>query len=343
MDLIVEGRGSFVGKHQGRLRVSREGKTVTEAPLIHLEHVLIVDAGVSLSSDAVRVCTEEGIPIHFLSATGHVYAGIYADGLNGTVLSRRAQLAAYDRPVGVTLALTYVRSKLENQVNLLRYFGKYRKEVVPELFQEITLVAAELRDHLAELDDLEAKAVRDMATVDDIRDETLSVEGRAAQRYWRVVGMLIPEALEWPGRETRGARDPFNAALNYGYGILYSQVERALVLAGLDPYGGFLHTDRPGKPSLVLDAIEEFRQAVVDRAVIAYVNKGSALEQDDAGLLTEPVRRRLAEKVLERLEATELFEGKRQALRIILQAQARHAATFLRGDRELYTAFVASW
>ena len=65
MELIVEGRGSFLGKHQGRLRVTREQKMVTEVPLIHLERVLIIDSGVAISSDVVRVCSEEGIPIHF--------------------------------------------------------------------------------------------------------------------------------------------------------------------------------------------------------------------------------------------------------------------------------------
>lgn len=339
MDLIVEGRGSFVGKHQGRIRVSREGKVVTEAPVIHLEHVLIVDAGVSISSDAVRVCAEEGIPIHFLDALGHVQAAVYSAGLTGTVLSRRAQLLAYTSERGRDLALAYVRAKLENGINLLRYAGKYRKETQPAVFEEITLVAAELRDALAELEQLREQG----PDIETVRERVLSVEGRAAQRYWQTIGLLIPDQLLWPGRETRGARDPFNAALNYGYGILYAHVERALVLAGLDPYGGFLHADRPGKPSLVLDAIEEFRQAVVDRSIIAFVNKGSALEQDDAGLLTEAVRRHIAEKVRERLESSELYEGKRQALRVILQSQARHAATFLRGDRPMYTPFVASW
>ena len=337
MDLIVEGRGSFVGKHQGRLRVSREGKSVIEAPLIHLEHVLIVGNGVTISSDAVQTCTEEGIPIHFLSALGYVQAGIYAAGLTGTVLSRRAQLAAYDSPRGLALAVAYVRGKLENCINLLRYVGKYRKEANPVVFQEITLVAAELRDALAELEGLGGECI------EDVRELVMSVEGRAAQRYWRTIGLLIPTELEWRGRETRGARDPFNAALNYGYGVLYAHIERALVLAGLDPYGGFLHADRPGKPSLVLDAVEEFRQAVVDRALLALVNKGTSLEQDEDGRLTEVVRRRIAEKVRERLESTELYEGKRQALRLILQAQARHAATFLRGEREAYVPFVAGW
>jgi len=171
----------------------------------------------------------------------------------------------------------------------------------------------------------------------------MSVEGRAAQSYWRVVGRLIPEELAWPGRLTRGACDPFNAALNYGYGILYAQIERAMVLAGLDPYAGFLHADRPGKPSLVLDATEEFRQAVVDRTIIALVNRGGSLEQEDDGMLTATARKRIAEKVNERLESSELYEGKRLALRLIVQCQARHAAMFLRGEREAYTPFVAAW
>lgn len=340
MDLIVEGPGSFIGKHQGRLRVTRQGALVTEAPLIHLEHVLVVDSGVSISSDAVQACAEAGIPIHFLDGIGRVHAGMYAAGLTGTVVSRRAQLAAYDSPLGLALALAYERGKIENQANTLRYIGKYRKETQPEVFKELTLTVAELRDHLAELDAL--AALRGVA-VDDVRERALSVEGRASQRYWRMVGMLIPEQLRWPGRETRGATDVFNSALNYGYGILYAQVERALVLAGLDPYGGFLHTDRPGKPSLVLDAIEEFRQGVVDRAIIALVNKGTALENGEDGRLTEGARRRIAEKVRERLEATDMYEGKRHTLRVVLQSQARHATTFLRGERETYVPFVASW
>lgn len=340
MDLIVEGPGSFIGKHQGRLRVTRQGAVLTEAPLIHLEHVLVVDGGVSISSDAVRVCAEQGIPIHFLDGVGHVHAGLYAAGLTATVISRRAQLAAYDTPVGLGLALAYVRGKIENQANTLRYVGKYRKEAQPEVFEELSLTVAELRDHLVELERLTGSGG---ATVDELRERTLSVEGRASQRYWRVVGLLIPERLGWPGRETRGAQDPFNSALNYGYGILYAQVERALILAGLDPYGGFLHTDRPGKPSLVLDAIEEFRQVIVDRAMIALVDKGAALEQEEDGRLTERARRRIAEKVLERLEATDQYEGKRHGLRVILQSQARHAAMFLRQEREEYVPFVGSW
>jgi CRISPR-associated endonuclease Cas1 len=99
------------------------------------------------------------------------------------------------------------------------------------------------------------------------------------------------------GREHRGAVDPVNSALNYGYGMLYNQVQHALLLAGLDPYAGFVHVDRPGKPSLVLDAIEEFRQPIVDRTVFGLLNKGVEIEVDDAGMLTQATRRLLAERV----------------------------------------------
>lgn len=337
MELIVEGRGTFLSKHQGRLRVTREKTMVAEVPIIHLDQVLIIDNGIAISSDVVRVCSEEGIPIHFLSGRGSAFASLYSAGLTGTVLTRRAQLLAYENAVGVTLAKAFVQGKLENQANLLRYMAKYRKETEPALHEEMMLVALEMRDYLYELEQLQADKI------EDIREQILSVEGRASQRYWTIIGQVIPSELAWPRRETRGATDAFNSALNYGYGILYGQVEQAITLAGLDPYGGFLHADRPGKPSLVLDMIEEFRQTVVDRTVIGLVNKRFAIEQDEDHRLNEATRKKLIEKIRERMESSELYEKKRQALRFILQSQARHLALSARGEREQYQPFVAGW
>ncbi|MDE0502645.1 MAG: CRISPR-associated endonuclease Cas1, partial [Candidatus Poribacteria bacterium] len=153
--------------------------------------------------------------------------------------------------------------------------------------------------------------------------------------------------------------------LNYGYGMLYSQVWSALALAGLEPFAGFLHVDRPGKPSLVLDFIEEFRQPIVDRVVFAMINKKFKVEweepDDDAAkaahqsakpdaetdvgtqrYLSRGTRRALADRILERLQETERFERKDQKLCNIIQIQARHLAMFLRGERD-YQPLVASW
>ncbi len=337
MELIVEGRGIFLGKHQGRLRVSREGKTVQEAPLIHLQQVIVVGNGVSVSSDVIRVCADEGIPIHFLEETGTPLASLYAAGLTGTVMTRRAQILAYTDRLGVQLARLIVCGKIANQRALLRYIAKYRKETAPELFEWLQAEAAILADHTAE-----AEAI-DAPTIDAARERFMSVEGRAASRYWGAIARIIPAELAWPGRETRGAPDIFNMALNYGYGVLYSQVERVLVLAGLDPYAGFLHADRPGKFSMVCDLIELFRQPVVDRTIIGMVNRGIAFETEDDGRFNSATRKRIAEKILERMESTELYEGKRQPVRCILQSEARHIATFVRGDLAVWQPFVMGW
>jgi CRISPR-associated protein Cas1 len=337
MYLFVQDRGVFIAKHQGRLRVTKEKATLQEAPLMHLQQVIVSGGGVGISSDAVRACAEEGIPIHFLSSTGTPYASLYSAGLTGTVLTRRAQLRAYDGPAGVALARAFTQGKLQNQANLLRYTAKYRKETDPEMYAMLTAAAGEVVDSIIAARDLPGE------TIDALREALMGIEGRYAARYWGALAALLPAELAWPGRETRGAADPFNQALNYGYGVLYKQVEHAIVLAGLDPYAGLLHADRPGKPSLVLDLIEEFRQAVVDRTLLGQVTRGWAIGRDEDGRLDAATRERIAERVLERLESTEPYEGKRQPLRHILQCQARHIATFVRGERATYTPFVMGW
>jgi CRISPR-associated protein Cas1 len=111
--------------------------------------------------------------------------------------------------------------------------------------------------------------------------------------------------------------------------------------AGLEPFAGFLHVDRPGKPSLVLDLVEEFRQPVVDRAVIAHLNMGAEVKLTQ-GMLEQETRKALVERVMERLQATETYQSKRYQVRSIIQMQARRLASFLRGEGA-YKAFAFKW
>lgn len=343
--LVVDEFGAHVGKYSERLKVTRQGETLAQAPLLHLETLTIANRGVSISAEAVRECTERGIPIFFISHRGTPYASLYSAGLAGTVATRRAQIEAFRSPAGLRLALAFGMGKLQNQANLIKYMAKYRKETDPPLYEELRRLAAEVLDQLIEMDGIcrYPEVLEGSAVVNDLRAELLGLEGRAAQRYWTAVRQILPEKYGFSGRTGRGAKDPVNAALNYGYGILYGQCERCLVLAGLDPYAGFLHADRPGKPSLTLDFIEEFRQAAVDRAVIGLANKGAAFDQDDNQLLTQTARRQVAEKVQERLDGLVGYAGKRYPLRLAMQMQARRLAAFLRGDQASYTAFATSW
>ena len=336
-DLIIDQYGAFLGKHQGRLQVSRKGETLTEVALLNLERVLISGHGVSLSSDAIAACCQEGIPIHFVSSRGEPYASLYAAGLTGTVLSRREQIAAYLDRRGLELGRALAWAKIANQAAFLRYLAKYRKTAAPEHYALLRQAAETVLGHQQELTRLEGTCI------DDVREQMLSVEGRAAHYYWTALEAVIPTDYCWPGRVGRDAEDVVNACLNYGYGILYGQVERALVLAGLDPFAGFVHTDRPGKPSLVYDLIEPYRVPAVDRVVVSMANQHVPLVLDERRRLDEKTRRTLAEKVLARLEKPETYEGKKVPLRIIMQNQARHMATFLRGERTEYEGFTVKW
>lgn len=343
--LIVDQFGAFIGKHSQRILVTKGDQKLAQAPLIHLESILITAHGVSLSSDAIRECTQRGIPIYFVSGSGTPYASLYSAGLTGTIATRRAQLRACETTLGLDVVLAFGCGKLSNQANLLKYIAKSRKDSQPELYEELRRTAAEIEDGILELAQYRSlpEFREGSLTVDAVRDQLLGIEGRAAERYWSAVAQVLPEKYAFPGRLRRGAADPVNAALNYAYGILYGQVERCLVLAGLDPYAGFLHTDRPGKPSMTLDFIEEFRAVVADRTVFGMANRNIPFEQDQDFRLTQPFRRQLAEAVLNRLETPLEYEGKRHPLRHIMQMQARHLAACLRGDRADYTPFIMPW
>lgn len=335
--LLVDEYGSFVGKHGERLRILVKGELVTERPLVGLEHVLVLAGGVALSADAIRECAERGVPISLVSRSGKPYAKLLAPELTGTVQTRRHQLLAYLDARGVHLAKAFAGGKLRNQAALLKYMAKYRQRIDLATYELAREAAYACEDLARRVDELVG------TDVDAVRVDVMSLEAQGAKHYWEAARALVRPDLDWPRRETRGATDVVNQLLNYGYGILYAQVERAVLLAGLDPYAGYLHEDRPGKPSLVLDVIEEFRQMVVDRCVFALLNQRVPVGQDAAGRLDDATRLLVAKRVNERLEAEEPYAGRRLRLRSIVQSQARHLATYVRGDGAPYTPWLGRW
>ncbi len=335
--LILDRYGLFLSKHSERLRVKTEGQIVEEVPLIHLDSILVTSRGVAISSDVVEVCSERGIDLFFIAGNGEVYGRLGSPTLVGTVKTRREQMIALGDKRGLLLGKAFALGKILNQKNVLKYFGRYRKAVDQDLYGLIEKACRKLEEHEQEL------ASVDAPDIDKVREIILSIEGRSAALYWDVVKELLGDEIKWPGREGRGAKDPVNSALNYGYGILYGQIEKVIILSGLDPYGGFIHTDRAGKPSLVLDLIEEFRQQIVDRSILALIGKGTEISVNEEAMLDEKSRKTIAQKIFERLDAEERYEGMKQKLKTITLKQAQAIASFLRGDRGIYKPFVGSW
>lgn len=153
---------------------------------------------------------------------------------------------------------------------------------------------------------------------------------------------MLNEDIEFEGRVRHGATDLVNSLLNYGYGILYSRVWEAILKTGLNPYISYLHKPQDGKPTLVFDLIEEFRQQAVDRAVFALITKGEELKVEK-GLLINETRRKVAEKVLERINTVEVFRGKEMRLSDIIKEQAKAVAEFLEGKISHYRPYIGKW
>lgn len=335
MIITIDKFGQFIGRTSERIQIREKGNVVQELPFFQVEQVLVLGSGISLSSDLIRECAERGIAITFLTSSGKPLARLASPDLVGTVATRREQLLAYSDKRGLDLAKLFVEGKIRNQAATLKYFARHRKESNREVYEAICRGNEGLEELIQECRFLQADRV------EEVRDLLLSVEGRAAQKYWELAEQIFPSDSGFSGREHRGATDPVNSALNYGYGILHSQVWGAIVLAGLDPFAGFLHTDRPGKPSLVLDLIEEFRSFIVDRPIIALFTKGGKIKIN-GDRIDEDSRQALSKKIIGRLDEAETFEGKKHKLRTILQIQARHLAAFLRGEGP-YKPFVATW
>ncbi len=335
MQLFVDKFGTFLGKKSERLIVREKGAVVEEVPLRQLEQITIASGGVSLSSDLIRDCMELGIQINFLTGTGQPFAKLTSPNITGTVATRREQILAYLDERGVALGKAFIEGKLRNQAAVLKYFAKYRKGADLETYEDLMAAANALNKARNDLDALSGK------NIDEVRGQIFAIEGRAAQRYWQGVSAVLGQHVEFEGRAGRGATDPVNSCLNYGYGILYTQVWGAVSLAGLEPFAGFIHTDRPGKPSLILDLTEEFRAQVVDRVVVAMVTKGGEIGME-GDRLTEATRKDLAKRVLERLDGEETVEGKKLKLKAVIQRQARRIASCLRGEGR-YKPWVGSW
>ncbi|MGH2470697.1 MAG: CRISPR-associated endonuclease Cas1, partial [Chloroflexota bacterium] len=228
--LLVSERGSFIHKHSERLIVSVKGQVDAEYPLIHLERVLVLTSAASVSADAVRECCERGIELVFLTGTGDPYGQLVSPGLLGTARTRREQLLAYADGRGRTLATQMLRGKLSNQANMLKYMAKYRKDRNPDVYSSVRDASYEI----AQAADWLAEAPGE--TIDQARQPLMVREAEAGKRYWAALRLILRPDVPWENREHRGASDLVNTLLNYGYGVLQSQVQQAIVLAGLDPF-----------------------------------------------------------------------------------------------------------
>jgi len=321
--VVVSTPGSRIYVRDGVVYVKpRDGDELALSADVDL--LVVATGAVSVSGRALRRLAELGVRLLVLGHRGHVVAELRPiDRINKTVEARLAQLRAKVEGWGLGYAAEMVRAKIVNQARLLRYLAKSRRE--PWLRDE----AYRVEDEALELERLLRSRV---LAAENIRLH----EAKAARTYWQALAALLPADYGFTGRDPRGS-DPVNMALSYGYAILYGVTHDALVVAGLDPYAGFLHTDRSGKMSLVFDYSDMFKPVAVDKALFTSHEPG--LFDLYGGSLSYSARRGIAERVLKALSApVRDGEYRRRPLRDHVYSYAWSLAEALRSQGS-YRAF----
>ena len=218
---------------------------------------IVLTTGVHLSTDAIRLALEHHIDIALLDKFGEPYGRFWHTRLGSTNRLRRRLLEIAETEEGVVLAGEWVQAKIGHQAGLIRELARTR----PDRADELEAVAGRL-DKMADI-----VAGLKGAAIDELRGSLMGLEGVAGREYFAALSLALPERFRFQGRSRSPAKDEFNSLINYAYGVLYSLVERACLLCGLDPCIGLLHTDNYNKPSLVYDLIE-FHRVHAERVVV---------------------------------------------------------------------------
>ena len=291
--LIVDGRlhvmtsGCYVTVSADELVVRKRKNEIFRTPLVDLTMLYLEGKGIALSADLTMLLCERDIPVVFTPLVGRPAAVAQSvQSIRSNV--RQQQVLRRNDPEIVKSGLRMLAAKVANQASVLKYFARYRKRTGDAAFEELTCCAGQLREIAATLDGLDPAAA-------GVRAMGMGHEGRAAAKYWTSFANLIPDELTFPGRHTRHATDAVNSAINYVYSVLYGEVWRAVIRAGLDPYFGIMHGTERDQGSLVFDLIEEYRAPFGDRLVIGMLGRGFALELDKDGLLRAACRRKLVQ------------------------------------------------
>jgi len=254
MQLVINTYGYYLRKNGDCFLVKNEDKSF-EVSAKKVDSIMITTSAY-ISTDAIKFAMDNNIDIIFLDHFGDPYGRVWHAKLGSTTLIRRRQLEIAEMEKGLNLVKEWVMTKFDNQIEFLDTLKNSRGEKEEEIARYI-LMLKELREKINNL----------VGSLEEKRGSIMGLEGSGGKVYFDALNFVMPERFKFDGRSRQPAKDEFNCMLNYGYGVLYSLVEKACLIAGLDPYVGFVHTDNYNKKSLVFDLIEMFR-ILVDKTVV---------------------------------------------------------------------------
>lgn len=292
-----------------------------EIPVIKVDNIWISTSAL-LSTDAIQCAMKNNIDIVFLDQFGDPYARVWYPNLGNTPLIRRKQLEAVANTKGFNLVREWTEKKLMRQIALLKKLKKTRKDHE----QLIDSATKQIQNFARQLYSLEGNIEAD-------RQKILGLEGVSSKIYFETLSGILPNKWKFKGRSRRPAKDSFNCLLNYGYGVLYSMVEKTCILAGLDPCVGFLHTDDYNKKSFVFDVIEQYRCHIDEIVLFLFtrklINDNSFDKTENGCVLNDVGKKILMTNLNDYFDKQVVHNGKKTKLRNIIQSDCYSIASSL--------------
>lgn len=258
--MYVTEQGARIEKEYRRILVTKHDEVLMRVPMGRLSHVVLVGR-VGVTTPALHTLLHAGVGLSLINRAGRL-RGRLMPPTGKNIPRRHAQFArAQDEEFCLSVARAIVGGKLRNQRTMARRICRDRPELDDGPIDEITAAVKA------------ADKARDLA-------ELRGHEGRGARAYFRVFRQVIPPAWGFKRRERRPPPNPANAMLGLGYSLLTQNLIAAAEVVGLDPYDGFFHADKHGRPALALDLEEEFRSIIVDSVVLTLINKDMLTPED---------------------------------------------------------------
>lgn len=325
MQLVLNTPGAYLHRKEGMFRI-KTGEEIHEVSAKKVESILISTAA-TISTDAIKLAMDHNIDIIFLDHFGDPYGRVWHSKLGSTTLIRRRQLEVAETEEGLRLALKWVGRKLDNQIEYLTRLreNRTRKSAL------LTTALQRLRGFCESLNSLEG-------SVDDRRSQIMGLEGVSGKTYFEALSEILPDKYRFEGRSRNPARDEFNCLLNYAYGVLYGLVEKACILAGLDPYVGLIHTDHYNKKSMVFDLIENYRawadETVVGLFAARKVEDALFQKLENGFVLEKPGKAVLLEAFNNFLDTAIRYDRRNIKRRDIIQFDCHKLANSLIGKEE---------
>jgi CRISP-associated protein Cas1 len=317
LQLVINTYGSYLKKKDDNFLVSVEDRKVEVSP--RKVSSILISTAAAISTDAMYLAMQHNIEIVILDHVGNPFARVWHCKPGSTNKIRRLQLGLDKNSLGMELAKSWLLKKNEGRITLLKQLHK-RREGLDHIFLP---ALNELEDGI-----LQIKAIR--GCTGECRDKLMGHEGKSGKLYFKTLGALLPDKYQFTKRSKHPAEDPFNAMLNYAYGVMYSRVETACIIAGLDPYIGILHTDNYNKLSLVYDIIEMFRPWVEE--VVVHLFTGRKIKDEffrevkNGILLDKEGKQLLILSINDMLDKTERYNRRNTKRCNIIQAECHSTA-----------------